>query len=62
MSAREPADLVKLIRRLEEIVSNAELTSGCDEITRQLKEMEQTATEVQHKLWYQSKVVSDVVI
>ena len=62
MSARENADLVNLIRRLEEIVSNAQLASGSDEITRQLKEMEQTATEVQHKLWYQSKVVSDVVI
>lgn len=62
MSAHEQADLVKLIHQLEEIISNAQLGAGSEEITRQLVELEQTATAVQHKLWYQRKVVSDVVI
>ena len=60
MSALDRPDLVKLIRRLAEIVSTAELSSGSQEIAEQLSEMEETASAIEYKVWYQSKIVSDV--
>ena len=60
MSAFEEPNLVKLIRQLAEIISSAELASGNQEITQQLSEMEETASAVERKVRYQSKIVCDV--
>ncbi len=60
MSALEQPELVKLIRQLAEIVSTAELASGRQELTQQLSEMEETASVVERKVWYQRNIVCDV--
>jgi len=60
MDTLDQPDLVKLIRRLADIVSAAELDSGSQEITEQLSAMEKTAALVERKVWYQSHIVCDV--
>jgi len=60
MSALEQPSLVTLIHQLAEIISSAELASGNQEIAQQLSEIEETASEVERKVWYQNKIVSDV--
>ena len=60
MYALEQPDLVKLIHQLAEIVSTAELSSGRQELTQQLSDMEQTASAIERAVWYQRKIVCDV--